>query len=159
MNFFKRNKSTQTDTLILYGTKTGNAKEVAKLTNKYLQKNGLKTLYSDIRSYPPEKLRDIRNLLVIISTHGQGTPPPSAKLFFEEILSDRMYPLPHMKYTVCALGDSNYEYFCEAGRKIDKRLKELQAQELYPRTDCDADFSATAIEWIKGSFNNLKKNI
>ncbi|MEX0981963.1 MAG: flavodoxin domain-containing protein [Bacteroidales bacterium] len=155
MALFGRNNRQNTDTLILYGSKSGNAKKVAQLAQKYLMKNGHKTSFVNIKKYSPENLQRVQHLLVIISTHGEGDPPPAAKGFFKEVLSNNMSSLAHLKYSVCALGDSSYRLYCEAGRKMDNRLKELNAKPFYPRTECDVDFSASAVKWIKGSCQQL----
>jgi sulfite reductase (NADPH) flavoprotein alpha-component len=157
MFYFRKNRKEELKTLILYASKTGNAKKIAKLTHEYFFKNGSNIGCKNVKSYSPQKLINVNNLLIVISTHGVGDPPPSAKSFFAELLSEQMPFLPNLNYTVCALGDSNYRLFCEAGRHIDNRLTELQAKPIYPRTECDIDFSTTAIEWIKGVYSQLER--
>ena len=46
-----------------------------------------------------------------------------------------------------ALGDSTYEFFCEAGKRLDRRLEDLGAQRLSPRVDCDVDYDEAAQAW------------
>lgn len=155
MFFFGKNKSKHAQTLILYGSKSGNAKEVAELAHKYYQKNGRKTSCQSIKSYSPEKLKQVQHLLVVISTHGEGDPPPAARDFFKQLFATNTSSMGHLQYSVCALGDSSYQLFCEAGRKIDSRLQELGGKNFYPLTECDVDFSKTAVEWIKGSCQHI----
>jgi sulfite reductase alpha subunit-like flavoprotein len=153
--FWKRKSNHASDSLILYATKSGNAKHVAEQARRYFKRNGLKPGIANISGIKPEKLGEIENLLVVISTDGEGEPPPTAKRFFREINSAGMDDLPRLNYAVCALGDSSYPFFCEAGRRIDLRLRELNARPLYPRVECDADFSGPAADWIKGTYLKL----
>ena len=56
-----------------------------------------------------------------------------------------------LNYLILGLGDSNYNYFCGASKKISKRLKELGATELYPLLtidDVDGDYDEKIDEFI-----------
>lgn len=152
---FGKTKPQTGDTLILYATKSGNAKKVAALTRDYYRKQGMQARLSNVSGFEPRKLEQVRYLLLVVSTDGEGDPPPSARKFFRTLCSGGMKTLPGLQYSVCALGDSSYEQFCEAGRKIDHRLRELEARPFYPRTDCDVDFSTPAINWIKASWEHI----
>ncbi|MGQ1947597.1 flavodoxin domain-containing protein [Geofilum sp. OHC36d9] len=152
MEIFKRlktKKKKEKPLLILYGTKSGNAKLIAQQTQKYYQKTGIESLCKNMARYQPSKLKEVNYLLIIISTHGDGAPPPSTKTFFNECMSNAMPGLCHLNYSICALGDSAYEKFCRAGKILDKRLSNLGATPFYPRKDCDTEFSRDAIQWIK----------
>jgi sulfite reductase (NADPH) flavoprotein alpha-component len=48
---------------------------------------------------------------------------------------------------VLALGDSTYEKYCDAGKRIDRRLEELGAERLHERVDCDIDYDEPAGGW------------
>src|SRR3546814_14900414 len=56
---------------------------------------------------------------------------------------------------VLALGDSTYEYYCEAGKRLDRRLEELGATRLAPRVDCDVDYEEPAEGWSKAILDKL----
>src|SRR5690606_17939921 len=63
--------------------------------------------------------------------------------------------LPHVRFAVLALGDSTYERYCEAGKRLDRRLESLGAQRLMERVDCDVDFEDAAAAWIEAAVRKL----
>jgi sulfite reductase (NADPH) flavoprotein alpha-component len=101
-----------------------------------------------MEGYKLRALKDERYLLVITSTHGEGDPPQSALGFFEFIEGRKAPKLPELKFSVLALGDSTYEKYCEAGKRLDRRLEELGATRLAPRVDCDVDYETAAEQWM-----------
>src|SRR5690606_4616789 len=56
---------------------------------------------------------------------------------------------------ILALGDSSYERFCEAGKRLDRRFEALEAQRIQPRVDCDIDYEQTATEWSASVLERL----
>lgn len=149
MVFFKRPGKDEADTLILYGTKTGNSELIAKQLQKKLNAQGRKVGCKNMSSFSPEKLITIKNLLIVVSTHGEGAPPPPARKFFKALFAEEMIRLPNLSYAVCALGDSSYKKFCEAGKSIDTCLTQLGAIPFYDRKDCDVEFTESAIAWLQ----------
>lgn len=158
LNLFKSNKASKDDLLILYGTKSGNSKLIAQRAEKLYAKNGLNTVCRNLSKLAPEQLKNYNKLLLIVSTHGEGEPPPSAKKFFKLCQEDTMINLNHLSYSICALGDSSYKEFCWAGKVLDHRFAELGAKSFYKRTDCDENFSNDAVLWIKGCAKELLLN-
>ena len=77
--------------------------------------------------YKVRQLKDEQDLLFIVSTYGEGDPPQPAVGFFEFLEGPRAPKLDGVRYSVLALGNSTYEKYCEAGKRIDRRLEELGA--------------------------------
>ncbi|XJZ27552.1 assimilatory sulfite reductase (NADPH) flavoprotein subunit [Bacillota bacterium Lsc_1132] len=141
---------------ILYGSQTGNARGLANKAGKTLEGNGFQVTVSAMSDFKPNHLKKIKNLLVIVSTHGEGEPPDNAKSFHEFLQSKRAPKLDSLQFSVLALGDSSYEFFCQTGKEFDSRLEELGGTRLYPRFDCDVDFEEPAAEWFEGVVASLR---
>ena len=132
---------------ILYGTETGNSRELAKSLATSLHERGLVASLCDLSDYKVRQLKDEQDLLFIVSTYGEGDPPQPAVGFFEFLEGPRAPKLSDVRYSVLALGDSTYEKYCEAGKRIDRRLEELGANRISPRIDCDIDYEEPAATW------------
>lgn len=137
----------QNELTILYGGKSGNSEFIAREAGNYFLTQGLKTSVVNMAKYKIERLQEEKLLLIVVSTHGEGDPPPAAAAFYRKLMN-RSFDLAHLEYAVCALGDSSYEFFCQTGKNIDKRLGELGAIRIYQRVDCDVNFEKTAASWI-----------
>ncbi|MCY8077507.1 flavodoxin domain-containing protein, partial [Bacillus haynesii] len=99
----------------------------------------------------------LKNLLIVVSTHGEGDPPDNA-LSFHEFLHGRRAPkLDDLRYSVLALGDTSYEFFCQTGKEFDQRLGELGGTRLHPRVDCDLDYDEPAAAWLDGVISSLNE--
>jgi sulfite reductase (NADPH) flavoprotein alpha-component len=140
-------QSTRTLT-ILYGTETGNSRELATTLTETAMAQGLEPRLVDLADYKVRSLKDERDLVVITSTHGEGDPPQTTLDFFEFLQGRKAPKLPELRYAVLALGDSTYEQYCAAGRFIDERLAELGAQRLVDRVECDVDYDEPAAAWM-----------
>ncbi|MEE3895918.1 assimilatory sulfite reductase (NADPH) flavoprotein subunit [Priestia megaterium] len=145
------------DVTILYGSQTGNAQGLAENTGKTLEAKGFNVTVSSMNDFKPNNLKKLENLLIVVSTHGEGEPPDNA-LSFHEFLHGRRAPkLENFRFSVLSLGDSSYEFFCQTGKEFDVRLAELGGERLYPRVDCDLDFEEPANKWLKGVIDGLSK--
>ena len=140
---------------VLFGTETGNSRKIAGQLVEEAEKAGIKTILADMNNYQPNRLKNEKNLLVIVSTHGEGEPPLAAEDFYNFIHSKRAPKLEGIRYSVLALGDKSYVDFCQTGSDIDKRLHELGAERISPRVDCDVDFATGSQTWINDVLKDL----
>lgn len=132
---------------VLYGTETGNSKKVAVEFNNTLKKQGVAAKIKSLDQYRLTDLVKETNLVLVISTQGDGEPPAAAKKFYDYIHENEL-ALNHVKYGVLALGDSAYPLFCKTGEDVDHRLNQLGAQRILPVKKCDIDFEQDANNWI-----------
>jgi len=133
---------------ILYGSQTGNSQGLAEKYASLLKAQNVDVTVSSLGKFKASNLKKITNLLLIVSTHGEGDPPDQAIQFYEFLHSKRAPKLEHLQYSVLALGDSSYEFFCKTGKDLDEQFAKLGATRLVPRTDCDVDYDDAAAQWF-----------
>ena len=143
---------------ILFGSQTGNAEALAKRIAKEASKRSFVPTVFDLAHYPPGSLASDASVLLVTSTYGDGEPPDNAKAFLEFLSSTAAPALPRLRFSVLALGDSNYEKFCECGKAFDRQLDTLGAQRIYPRVDCDVDYEEPFQKWLNGSLSALAED-
>lgn len=140
---------------ILYGSETGNSADLARRVKTQAEARGLKTALADMAGYKTRQLKDEQDLLVVVSTHGEGDAPEPAAEFFEFLFSRKAPRLSGIRFAVLGLGDSTYEHFCGAARRVDERLLELGAERLADRIDCDVDYEDPAAAWVEETLAGL----
>ncbi|QKL21809.1 assimilatory sulfite reductase (NADPH) flavoprotein subunit [Bacillus altitudinis] len=145
------------DVTVLYGSQTGNSEGLAKKTAQHLEEKGFQVTLSSMSDFKPNNLKKINNLLVIVSTHGEGDPPDNALSFHEYVHGRRAPKLDHLSFSVLSLGDSSYEFFCQTGKEFDERFKELGGTRLFDRVDCDLDYDEPFSEWLQGVASSLSE--
>lgn len=135
---------------IVVGTVYGAAMLVAETLADELERKGHHcSLHEEAR------LTDIdpgRFLLLVSATTGQGDIPPNLQPFASE-LADKAPWLKGLRYALIAMGDSSYDHFCGAGRRLDGLLQELGATRVMPPLELDAtehdEPEQVALSWLK----------
>lgn len=133
---------------VLFGSETGNGQSLASTLVEKLKTKQLPVQSFSMDDFKPQNLKKVQDLLIITSTHGEGEPPENARSFYEFLHSKRAPKIENVRFSVLALGDESYEFFCQTGKDFDTRLEELGGERLYPRVDCDVDFEDPAEQWI-----------
>ena len=136
---------------ILYGTQTGNAEAVAEDAAALATARGWAPQIAEMDAIEIDALTSMEDVIFIVSTYGEGEMPDNAHIFWDGLTASTAPRLEHMRYGVFALGDSSYEYFCQAGKLIDTRLEQLGAVRLADRIDCDLDFEDHVQGWMQGA--------
>src|SRR5215204_1038410 len=134
---------------ILFGSQTGNAEKLAKRVAKEASKHGFAPTVYELGRYPTVQFSSEAHLLLVTSTYGDGEPPDNAKSLWDFLQSDTAPKLPRLRFSVCALGDSNYPKFCGFGKDLDARLEQLGATRVQSRADCDVEFEPMFVDWLQ----------
>ena len=98
--------------------------------------------------YKSRQLTTEKNVVFIVSTHGEGDPPAMAEDFYNFITGKRLPKLPNLNYSVLALGDKSYKFFCKTGTDIDQTLAKSGAKAILPVLKLDVDFEDEVEAWI-----------
>ena len=139
---------------ILYATVSGNAEAVAKRLEELAKEDGYVTSLNELNFHTVETFKDLKNIAIITSTYGEGDVPEMGLDFWEEF-KDSNNKLTNMKYGLVALGDRSHEIFCGAGKKITKKLEELEAKKVIENLECDGD-TVGSHEWSVKFLTKLK---
>lgn len=139
---------------VLYGTESGNTEALADRAVKDAKKRGFKAVMKNMADISPADLAKEENLLVIVSTWGDGEAPETAIGFHKEFMTADL-KLDGLRFAVCGLGDTSYEKFCEIGKQFDARLEQMGGKRVAPRADCDVDYEDTFTSWFTSAMTAL----
>ncbi|OHR82962.1 sulfite reductase [NADPH] flavoprotein alpha-component [Staphylococcus sp. HMSC34C02] len=140
---------------LLYGSETGNAQGLAEIFEERLSNIGHNVTLKAMDDFKPKHLKNVEDLFIITSTQGEGDPPDNAAELHEFIHGRKAPKLEGVRFSVLALGDQTYEYFCQTGRDFDRKLDELGAERIYDRVDCDVDYEEDAEKWMANVINAI----
>ena len=140
---------------ILFGSQTGTSEAIAKKAAKAAGKRGFATTVADMGTFDVGKLPAAKNVLIITSTYGDGEPPDNAKAMHAALTSGKVPSLQDLRFSVCALGDTNYTHFCKCGREFDALLEKCGATRATARVDCDLDYEAAVGNWLEAVLSAL----
>ncbi|KAJ5663374.1 hypothetical protein N7507_004105 [Penicillium longicatenatum] len=147
--------------LILYGSETGNAQEVAEELGAVTERLRFVTHVSELNQVKPETLSSYTITIFVVSTTGQGDLPANARTFWKSLLLKKLSPtfLNGVNFASFGLGDSSYPKFNWAVRKLYKRLLQLGANDIYPTGEADQQhpegLEGTFLPWIADFRKNL----
>jgi len=134
---------------ILFGSQSGNAEGLAAKIGKRAEAFGLVSSVHDMDGFDLSSLSSMSRVLVVCSTWGEGEQPDNAEELWQAAKGDGAPSLANMHFSVCALGDTSYELFCESGKEWDNRFEELGGTRLVARVDCDVDYDAPSAIWTE----------
>lgn len=148
----------KTPVTILFGTESGNSEALADKAKKELGKRGYKVTVKDMGDIEPSALEKVENLLVIVSTWGEGDPPERAADFYQKFMNNGAADLKGTRFSVCGLGDTSYSEFCKMGKDFDARLEALGGKRILDRADCDVDFEPVFRKWFDGVLQEFESS-
>ncbi|KAI6235641.1 NADPH--cytochrome P450 reductase [Aphelenchoides besseyi] len=160
-SFLGRMKSENREVLILFGSQTGTAEELAGRLAKDLHRYGKKPLVMDPEEIDVEdlpKITEIENPLLVlcVATYGEGDPTDNAQALFE-FISNSDNDFTGLSYAVFGLGNKTYEHFNEVGKVFDRRLEELGAKRVFELGlgDDDANLEEDFMRWREAFLPSL----
>jgi sulfite reductase (NADPH) flavoprotein alpha-component len=143
--------------VVLYGSQTGTGAALAERVAERARTLGFEAEALDMLRYRRARLREDRNLLLIVSTHGDGDPPDSAQELHALFTGAKAPKLADTHFAVLALGDASYPRFCQAGKDFDEALAAAGGTRLAERVDCDLDYQEAAEQWAESVLAKLNE--
>ena len=140
---------------ILFGSQSGNSEDLAAKFAKRAADYGLQGTVHDMDGFDFGSLSGMKRVLIICSTWGEGEMPDNAEELWQTSTKAPAGSLSGVHFSVCALGDTSYEFFCESGKEWDEQFEKLGATRLVERVDCDVDYDAPAAAWAIDSLATL----
>ena len=121
--------SDQRDLVILYGSQSGCAAELAQRLSLDSFHRRFSTTVLPLDSFSLERLSSTPLLIIITSTQGNGDPPDNAKSFYRALLRRGLPPsaLSSVQFSVFGLGDSGYPIYNAIARRVYQRMLDLGA--------------------------------
>ncbi|OAP56898.1 hypothetical protein AYL99_09010 [Fonsecaea erecta] len=125
--------------LVLYGTETGTAQDLAEEIGRTLERLHFHTEVLGLDAVSHSLLHRYTLTVFVVATTGQGDFPENARRFWTSLLRKKLVAttLAGVDYALAGLGDTSYPKFNWAARKLDKRLRQLGASPIVE--PCEAD--------------------
>jgi methionine synthase reductase len=148
--------------LILYGSQKGNAKSIAETIGESLGKFGFDgevRAGNDFAKKLDEFAKE-RVVVMVVSTTGAGEHPDNCGRFFRKLNKKTVAKdlLDSQKFTVLAVGDTNYDNFCRAGKRFDALFEKLGGERIYALGCADDAVGLEAVidPWLRGLWPALR---
>ena len=112
------------DILICYASQTGTGANLAEQSGKIIREQGKTVSVRSLANLQPSDLERFKQVLMIVSTCGEGEIPDDGIEFYEQL---KDFPTLGTPVSLLALGDKSYQYFCTAGCLFQDELVRLGA--------------------------------
>jgi len=143
--------------LLIFGTETGNAEELAEDAANMAKGFDLEAAVMDMEDIEPDDISTSKRLIVVCSTWGEGEQPVNAQDLYDAVEETEEGSMEGVNFAVLALGDTAFELFCESGKEWDKILEEKGGTRVNDRIDCDTDYDDYAEEWLEDTLGLMKE--
>ena len=139
---------------ILFGSQSGNSEGLAEEWEKEAARYGLNGKVHDMDGFDIKSMANMARVMIVCSTWGEGDMPDNAEELYEEAKEVGKI-LTKTHFSICALGDTGYDLFCQSGKDWDKTLEDMGGSRIHDRVDCDVDYEVPADEWMKEAMPKL----
>ncbi|KAM8709221.1 hypothetical protein ACLKA7_016089 [Drosophila subpalustris] len=151
--------------LVLYGSQTGTAQDVAEQIWRESRQWGFEGPVLALEDYNIQQLIEERLVVFVVATTGDGMEPDNMKQAWRFLLK-RSLPsnsLNGMQFACLGLGDSSYSKFNYAAKKLHKRLLNLGAKSVCPLGLCDDQHDyghlGTSLAWTAELWQTLSSTL
>uniref|UniRef100_A0A1A9X523 NADPH-dependent diflavin oxidoreductase 1 n=1 Tax=Glossina brevipalpis TaxID=37001 RepID=A0A1A9X523_9MUSC len=151
--------------LILYGSQTGTAQDVAEQLWRASKRHNFHGPVMAMDDYPIQKLIEEHLVLFVVATTGDGEEPDNMRKTWKFLLR-RNLPvdsLANLQFACLGLGDSSYIKFNFAAKKLNKRLQQLGAKPIIPLALADDQhdygLNAVALPWMANLWKELEERL
>lgn len=141
---------------LISASQTGNARRVAEALRDDLLAANLNVTLVNAGDYKFKQIASEKLLVIVTSTQGEGEPPEEAVALHKFLFSKKAPTLNDTAFAVFSLGDTSYEFFCQAGKDFDNKLAELGGERLLDRVDADVEYHSAAAQWRARMVDVLK---
>ncbi|MDM2741030.1 NADPH-dependent assimilatory sulfite reductase flavoprotein subunit [Citrobacter sp. Cu096] len=141
---------------LISASQTGNARRVAEALRDDLIAAKLNVTLINAGDYKFKQIANEKLLIVVASTQGEGEPAEEAVALHKYLFSKKAPKLENTAFAVFGLGDTSYEFFCQAGKDFDSKLAELGGERLLERVDADVEYQVAAAQWRERLVEVLK---
>ena len=142
--------------LILFGTETGNAEDLAFDDGKMAADFNLDPEVKGMDEVSLDNITSCTKLIIFCSTWGEGDQPDNAQDLFDEVSESDDGCMAGLNFSVLALGDTAFEMFCQSGKEWDQILEQKGGARVNDRIDCDTDYEDEAEDWIKATLKIMQ---
>ena len=134
------------DLHILFGSQSGNSEGLCALIAKKAAAYGLVGHVHDMDGFDLGSMAGMKRVLIACSTWGEGDQPDNAEELYNQAKGSAKI-LSNTHFSVCALGDTSYEFYCQSGKEWDEVLEKMGGVRIADRVDCDVDYDVPAAAW------------
>ncbi|KAI9205278.1 uncharacterized protein BJ171DRAFT_501651 [Polychytrium aggregatum] len=146
--------------VVLYASQTGNAEWISSHIHHEAQERGYSSSHFVMDDYAKVPFAENNILVFVTSTTGDGDPPDNSTKFwrwFRRAKKGELDALKDKKFVMLGLGDTNYSNFCQAAKRLERKLLDLGAMPLFPKGLAD---EATGLEpAVEGWLETLWKEL
>lgn len=138
------------DILVCYASQTGTAENLALQSGRIIAKTAKSVEVQSLSALHPSDLNEYNQVVMIISTCGEGEIPDQGKLFYQQLCD-----LPELSsnISILALGDKSYQHFCLAGKLFQHELVRLGRANNPEPTMVSGDPLETWQTWLSQQLN------
>lgn len=140
-------------TVVIYASQSGTAVRYASQIAEHLE--GPVSLLS-LDRVDDDLLAEAACAIFVVSTYGEGEPPDNGVRFSRTFLTASAKNLSHLKFSVLALGDRSYRYFCGFGHSVYQGLKHHGATPMFPVIEIDAQSEDSCARELARGYEQLR---